>query len=747
MLAAGGDGCDRTTRGPPNLPRAAARAKQAELTARDSQYHEVVERAGDLWSGSLSDRSRYLKIAYVLLCCLLAVVHLCQTIVFTHGSRIPGGGGDARLNNLIFEHTYHALRGHYALFSPGQFYPTDNALAFSDNHLGTFLVYSLFRRSGLSTEGAFQGWQLAMAALNAAGAVYLMASLRVVWWLIGPFAFISTSHFMLAGKLGHPQVLPFFPFLFCLGALVRFFLTPRLRYFVLAVLSYTYIHYCYLYYGYLSTIVLGIWVCIVTSLSMANIRSTWRTPSRVPVLAGFTIVASCAAALAYLYMPYHALVMERGWTNPPELVAQLAPTMKAWFTAQRSSLWYGHWAAGPSSEGDYEKRLFTGLVLTMTPAFGIVTGVMLRAWLRARVVLALALTTMTVILVFTTFGDHSIYLLLADRFAFMRAFRAFGRVAYLLLPILGATLAAALTCMVELTSLKARRALAMSLAVMAVLEGMCVRQRGFSYDKRPIQGRVADLAATIGARRSQSPFALTLESARPGLHEGLHLDAWQVAMELGRKCVNGYSGSAPAILDRFLRVPTIANLDRALIAAKVPMGTVEAFAIGSPDRLPQFARMLPSRTPGNYEWGDTIVFSEEGTADEYMIRGFSWASGEWRWTNGYEAEMRFMVRHLMTEDVHLRFTAIPFIAKRIKEQIVSIRINNHAVTTLRLRDPAAREYEVIIPEDVFRESGSSIQMDLALPNASVPADLGVNNDARRVGIAISRMSISAGVGE
>jgi len=371
----------------------------------------------------------------------------------------------------------------------------------------------------------------------------------------------------------------------------------------------------------------------VTILSTSHIRKTWHTPSWLPLLLGATIAAFSAAALALLYTPYHALALERGWTNPPEFLAQFAPTTRSWLTAQRSSLWYGHWARGAISQGDYEKRLFMGLVLTMTPVFGIVTGLMLRAWLRARVILALALTTVTAILVFTSFGNSSIYLMLADRVAFIRAFRAFGRVAYLLLPILGATLAGALTCVVELPSLKARGAFAMSVAFLAVGESLCVRQQKLSYDKRLIQSRVADLAATIGAQRSESPFALTLESPRRGLHGDLHLDAWQVAMELGRKCVNGYSGSAPAILDRFLRIPTIDNLDRALLAAKVPMGTVEAFAIQSADRSVQPARMLPSRTPGTYEWGDVIVFSEEGTADEYMIRGISSVGCEWRWTN------------------------------------------------------------------------------------------------------------------
>src|SRR5262245_5434828 len=65
---------------------------------------------------------------------VLAVVHVCQTIVFSGGRRIPGGLEDSRLVNLLLEHLYHALSGSVPFLSPIQFYPEQGTLLYSDSH-------------------------------------------------------------------------------------------------------------------------------------------------------------------------------------------------------------------------------------------------------------------------------------------------------------------------------------------------------------------------------------------------------------------------------------------------------------------------------------------------------------------------------------------------------------------------------------------------------------------------------------
>jgi hypothetical protein len=43
----------------------------------------------------------------------------------------------------------------------------------------------------------------------------------------------------------------------------------------------------------------------------------------------------------------------------------------------------------------------------------------------------------------------------------------------------------------------------------------------------------------------------------------------------------------------------------------------------------------------------------------------------------------------------------------------------------------------------MNETGSSLRINFVIPNATAPADLGLNTDKRIVGIAFSRMSIDS----
>ena len=128
------------------------------------------------------------KAAFDAVWIVLAVLQMCQTIIFSAGERIPGNLTDARFNNLILEHMYHALRGWVSFLNPQQFYPEQGTLMYSDAHWGTFLYYSLFRLLGFSIEGVFQAWSILTALLNASAAWILMRTLRAPWWSCGPLA-------------------------------------------------------------------------------------------------------------------------------------------------------------------------------------------------------------------------------------------------------------------------------------------------------------------------------------------------------------------------------------------------------------------------------------------------------------------------------------------------------------------------------------------------------------------------------
>jgi hypothetical protein len=269
-----------------------------------------------------------------------------------------------------------------------------------------------------------------------------------------------------------------------------------------------------------------------------------------------------------------------------------------------------------------------------------------------------------------------------------------------------------------------------------VIEGISLRLTEFSYAARPLQKRIQELVCMVGSDGERVAFALTT-SAKPSMRESFHLDAWQVAMHLGRRTVNGYSGTGPEILNPFLLAPTAEVLDRVLLSARVPEKSVGVFDLEGH----RFTHSrLPSREPGAYEWGDTILFSSNGTSDEYIDTGFTAVGDEWRWTDGKNARLKFNIRPTATA-CRLRFTAVPFLPKRVSRQRVIVSVGDQVVQTFAMNDSGSKEYSVELPKSLMRRIGSSLTMQFDLPDAVAPAAVGVHEDARALGIAISRMSI------
>ena len=63
-------------------------------------------------------------------------------------SFVPGDLGDSRFNMYVLEHFYRYIGGVQKDFwSAPFFYPFPYTMAFSENHIGTGIIYSFFRRT------------------------------------------------------------------------------------------------------------------------------------------------------------------------------------------------------------------------------------------------------------------------------------------------------------------------------------------------------------------------------------------------------------------------------------------------------------------------------------------------------------------------------------------------------------------------------------------------------------------------
>ena len=155
----------------------------------------------------------------------LACAHTGQCIVFHNA--LPGDIADARLVNCILEHVFQRLRGHGEFLSTEQFYPLKDTIVYSDNHFGTGPIYAIFRLAGLSMEAAFTGWILAVISLDTIAVLFLLRRLRYYPLIASPLALFAASSSALVYQTGHPQLLPFFPFVFCLSFLLKFLTSGR----------------------------------------------------------------------------------------------------------------------------------------------------------------------------------------------------------------------------------------------------------------------------------------------------------------------------------------------------------------------------------------------------------------------------------------------------------------------------------------------------------------------------------------
>jgi hypothetical protein len=682
------------------------------------------------------------KAAFDAVWIVLAVLQMCQTIIFSAGERIPGNLTDARFNNLILEHMYHALRGWASFLNPQQFYPEQGTLMYSDAHWGTFLYYSLFRFLGFSIEGAFQAWSVLTALLNASAAWILMRTLRAPWWSCGPLAFIASAHFMIAGKLGHPQVFPIFAVCLALAALFKWSEERRPAHLALFFIAYAYVHLAYIYYGFFFSVVVILLVPLLVIADWHGVVRDVRAYRWTSISLILAAVSISTAALIWLYLPYAGFAARRGWTNPMSLLQDFSPTISAWFSAQWMSWLYGKtFNLSVNVFGDYEKRLFPGFLLLFLPFFAIGASAVRWKERSAKVLLAMAITIVMAIGFFTSFGvpDGSLFLWLAKHVEKVRAFRAPGRIAYVLLPLQVGTLALILR---ELDRSKGfLRILAGLLLGFGLVESAGFSQAEFSFSKRDNQRYVLALAGRLKEGNSSGPFALITDKPQSIDANKFDLDAFEAALLSGRPSVNGYSGSEPAWVHFFRAEPTASNLDRALIEIKMPPRSVEAVlpeALLNPVRKWSSAVLhLPSREWGRYEWGDRIDFGAKGTSGEFVVSGMGFAS-DTRPTVAGEASFLLKVPP-PSEDELLKVRAVPYCVPPLKEQVVNVKVNGAAIGVWHLTAGGPAEYTLKVPAALLR-GRDRLTMTWSLPTAQTPKSLHINDDDRLLSVGVSELS-------
>lgn len=153
---------------------------------------------------------------------------------------------------------------------------------------------------------------------------------------------------------------------------------------------------------------------------------------------------------------------------------------------------------------------------------------------------------------------------------------------------------------------------------------------------------------------------------------------------------------------------------------------------------PQFlAGLVRPPPPENFPMvGNRINFAQP-MSERYLYYGWSGNENEFRWTDDDEAAIVFALNDITDADLQMKLS--PFLVPgQVSEQRVIISLNGRKIETLALRETAAREYSLALPQELLRRKNI---LTFELPDAASPMSLGISNDSRLLGMAMYWLQI------
>jgi hypothetical protein len=289
----------------------------------------------------------------------IAAMHLDLTY-------IPGDLKDGRLNNYFFEHGFKWINGQLSNFWDDLFfYPETQVITFSDNHLGTLLIYCVFRILKFDKETSYQLWFLVIFALNYFSAVYVLRKMNynILGVCIG--AYIFAFSLPVSAQLGHCQLLPRFMVPIAFYYTVKFLDTSNTRSLIVVCLSIVWQFYCSIYMGYF--LILCIISLAISYMIVNGVRATIKVCSgtlNTHAQRFLTIILSGVALLPLMYPYYRRAAISNG--NSWDTITTMLPRVQSYFLPDDNSLvWSWLLPLRNTLPASNEHHLFIGLLPLM----------------------------------------------------------------------------------------------------------------------------------------------------------------------------------------------------------------------------------------------------------------------------------------------------------------------------------------------------------------------------------------------
>jgi hypothetical protein len=137
---------------------------------------------------------------------------------------------------------------------------------------------------------------------------------------------------------------------------------------------------------------------------------------------------------------------------------------------------------------------------------------------------------------------------------------------------------------------------------------------------------------------------------------------------------------------------------------------------------------------------ETVTFGKTGSVREMDPYGFDLSEPSLSWTQEEVAGFSVTVASVpMDSPLRLHISARPFIYERnIDRQQFFLFINGLYVGFRTIA--TAEVIEFVLPRNVLSPRG--LRVEFAIPTAASPKSLGISQDVRKLGIAISEISLT-----
>ena len=480
-------------------------------------------------------------------------------ILFFKVDQLPGDIGDNRFNMYLLEHGYRWLLGKDGSFwSAPFFYPAQNVTAYSDSHLGTFLVYAVYRILGASRETSFQLWALTLFALNYSATWIVLRKHKFHPVAVIAAAYLFTFPQVMAAQMGHAQLMPRFmvPLAFMMGSLFVESGRPKHLFWLLTACAGQL--YLGIYLGYLLSLAISVF-CLVFFLLRRKWDDVWKyikDNARQSVYRrGGAYVVCCIAfflTLLPLALPYYNAHKDIE-PNPWWLVSSMLPHWQSYLNAPNSFVWGSFLRFGAHLlPYPVEHSLFLGAMpFAAMFAFLYTCRKQMLSASQAKIGLAMVGTVLLLAIFTFNFSGHTLYRYIYDFLPGAQGIRAVTRIILILIYPIAFIFCIAINCLFRRLSRQINhnnttRPIFVAITVLA----LTALDQGASVDtvsKKECRRRAAKMQQTIlMGKKTDSSFSTIWVVVNNDAGASVkNLDVMLAAQALGVNTVNGYSGYAP----------------------------------------------------------------------------------------------------------------------------------------------------------------------------------------------------------